>query len=150
MQPATTPHVNVTPLIDVVMCLIIFYLMVGHLAAGRSGHVDLPVSGTGIPEERAAPIVINVVDPEEAGKPPVLLIGDEVVRQLELATRLKQKALLTPGLEVQVRADKRLSYGAISPVLTACREAGLLSVKLVAQRGGSARQPGASPPGGAK
>ena len=26
---------NVTPMIDVVMCLIIFYLMVGHLASGR-------------------------------------------------------------------------------------------------------------------
>ena len=37
--------INLTPMIDVVMCLIIFYLMVGHLASGRSGHVNLPSAG---------------------------------------------------------------------------------------------------------
>ena len=35
---------NVTPLIDVVMVLIIFYLIVGKLAAERQGHVKLPAS----------------------------------------------------------------------------------------------------------
>lgn len=130
---------NVTPMIDVVMCLIIFYLMVGHLASGRSGNVNLPSAGQGERAEQAAPIVINLApsDEPEAGPDaePVLLIGEERVAMRNLAERLKNLATLSPGAEVQVRADRRLAYGSVSPVLSACREAGLLSVKLVAQRG---------------
>lgn len=132
-------HVNVTPMIDVVMCLIIFYLMVGHLASGRSGSVNLPSAGQGERAEQAAPIVINLSPNEEAAgdadAEPVLMIGEERVPMRNLAQRLKDLATLSPGAEVQVRADRRLAYGSVSPVLSACREAGLLSVKLVAQRG---------------
>ena len=35
-------HLNVTPLIDIVMVLIIFFLLVGQLAMDRKGAVDLP------------------------------------------------------------------------------------------------------------
>lgn len=148
-----TPHVNVTPMIDVVMCLIIFYLMVGHLASGRSGSVNLPSAGQGERAEQAAPIVINLAPSDEPGAAPdaepVLLIGDERVLMRNLAQRLKDLATLSPGAEVQVRADRRLAYGSVSPVLNACREAGLLSVKLVAQRGApGGATPGNSNPGG--
>ncbi|MBY0113077.1 MAG: biopolymer transporter ExbD [Phycisphaerales bacterium] len=136
---AAAPHVNVTPMIDVVMCLIIFYLMVGHLASGRSGHVNLPSAGQGERVEQSSPIVINLSPSDEPDAAPdaepVLLIGSERVAMTSLAQRLKDLATLSPGAEVQVRADRRLAYGSVSPVLTACREAGLLSVKLVAQRG---------------
>ena len=134
-----TPHVNVTPMIDVVMCLIIFYLMVGHLASGRSGSVNLPRAGQGERADQSAPIVLNLAPSDDpAAAPdaePVLTIGTERVAMPNLTQRLKDLAALTPGAEVQIRADRRLAYGSVSPVLNACREAGLLSVKLVAQRG---------------
>ncbi len=133
------PHVNVTPMIDVVMCLIIFYLMVGHLASGRSGSVNLPSAGQGERAEQSTPIVLNLAPSDDpAAAPdaePVLTIGTERVAMPNLTQRLKDLAALTPGAEVQIRADRRLAYGSVSPVLNACREAGLLSVKLVAQRG---------------
>lgn len=140
------PHVNVTPMIDVVMCLIIFYLMVGHLASGRSSSVSLPSAGQGERVEQTAPIVLNLAPGEASGAVPeadaVLTIGSERVAMRDLPQRLKDLAALSPGAEVQIRADRRLAYGSVSPVLNACREAGLLSVKLVAQRGTP------TPPGG--
>jgi biopolymer transport protein ExbD len=133
------PNVNVTPMIDVVMCLIIFYLMVGHLASGRSASVNLPSAGQGERAEQSTPIVLNLAPSDDpAAAPdaePVLTIGTERVAMPNLTQRLKDLAALTPGAEVQIRADRRLAYGSVSPVLNACREAGLLSVKLVAQRG---------------
>lgn len=142
-----TPHVNVTPMIDVVMCLIIFYLMVGHLASGRSGSVSLPSAGQGERAEHAAPIVLNLApsDEPDTDAEPVLTIGSERVTMRNLPQRLKDLAALTPGAEVQVRADRRLAYGSVSPVLNACREAGLLSVKLVAQRGAPSAPSGGKP-----
>lgn len=129
---------NVTPLIDVVMCLIIFYLMVGHLASGRAGDVRLPTAATGATPERATTLVINVVPREPAGAEggATILLGDEEVAGPELVARLREREALSPGLEVQIRADRTLTYGAVAPILAACREAGLLSVRLVAQRGG--------------
>lgn len=129
-------HVNVTPLIDVVMCLIIFYLMVGHLAAGRSSSVNLPSSTTGRPADRAGPIVINVVAPDEGATEPILLIGEERVMQSQLTKILQDMSEISPNAEVQIRADRTLSYGKVAPILTACRDAGLVSVKLVAAKGG--------------
>lgn len=128
-------HVNVTPLIDVVMCLIIFYLMVGHLASGRSSSVNLPTSTTGRPADKAGPIVINVVA-EEGTEEPILLIGEERVMGSHLAKILKDLSELSPDADVQIRADRTLGYGKVAPVLAACRDAGLLSVKLVAAKGG--------------
>lgn len=128
-------HVNVTPLIDVVMCLIIFYLMIGHLAAGRSSSVNLPNSTTGRPTDTQGPIVINVVAPEDDAGEPILLIGEERIMGSQLGKILKDLYELTPNAEVQIRADRKLSYGKVAPVLTACRDAGLVSVKLVAAKG---------------
>ncbi|MBS0188892.1 MAG: biopolymer transporter ExbD [Planctomycetes bacterium] len=128
-------HVNVTPLIDVVMCLIIFYLMIGHLAAGRSSSVNLPNSTTGRPTDTQGPIVINVVAPEDEAGEPILLIGEERIMGSQLSKILKDLYALTPDAEVQIRADRKLSYGKVAPVLTACRDAGLVSVKLVAAKG---------------
>lgn len=128
-------HVNVTPLIDVVMCLIIFYLMVGHLAAGRSSAVNLPSSTTGRSAEKSGPIVINIA-PEEGAPEPAILIGEERVMQSQLTKILKDMSEIAPDAEVQIRADRTLSYGKIAPVLSACRDAGLVSVKLVAAKGG--------------
>ena len=39
--------INVTPMIDVVMCLIVFYLIVGRLAADQRSGMRLPRHGRG-------------------------------------------------------------------------------------------------------
>lgn len=134
-RPGGAAHVNVTPLIDVVMCLIIFYLMVGHLAAGRSSNVNLPTSTTGRPPDKAAPIVINVAVDDRTNET-VLLIGTERVLESQLTKILKEMSEIAPESEVQIRADRSLNYGKVAPILTACRDAGLVSVKLVAAKGG--------------
>ena len=60
---APTGKINVTPLIDVVMVLIVFYLIVGQLAADRRARVDLPASVIGVQEDATPsrrPIVITL------------------------------------------------------------------------------------------
>lgn len=127
------PRINVTPLIDVVMVLIVFFLMVGHLVLERRGAVDLPPSRTGAPETGGAARLIVVI----RGPDRVLLEG-EAVDRASLARRLGDR--LSEGSVVQVRADRDLPFASIRPVLDACREAGADSVELAA----SARAPGAT------
>ena len=61
-------EINVTPLIDVVMCLIIFFLIVGKLAQDGQVGVRLPESGVGRPSEPAEGEFVTVaVRPLSAG-----------------------------------------------------------------------------------
>ena len=54
-------HLNVTPLIDIVMVLIIFFLLVGQLAMDRKGAVDLPEAASGEPATvEHAPIAVAI------------------------------------------------------------------------------------------
>jgi len=59
-QHPPTAKINVTPLIDVVMVLIIFYLIVGKLAAERQGHVQLPSSAVGVQAETHDPVIVTI------------------------------------------------------------------------------------------
>src|SRR5262245_29295771 len=52
-------EINVTPLIDVVMCLIIFYLLVGKLATDRKVQIKLPESTVGAEAEPEV-LIVNI------------------------------------------------------------------------------------------
>lgn len=122
--------INVTPLIDVVMVLIIFYLIVGKLATER--RIALPRAAVGITETGTEPITVEIV-PTATGVQ-VTLAGREVSgAALEARMREMTRGRSRP---VQIRAPKDLPYGKLEGVLTACRKAGLSSVRLVAEREG--------------
>ena len=126
--------INVTPLIDVVMVLIVFYLIVGKLAADRRARVDLPATAIGVQEEGASakrPIVITLSG-GEGGISTIDVDGTPVADAPVLATLLK--GLDASNRPVQVRADRGLEYRSVGPLLDACRQAGVASVKLATRR----------------
>jgi biopolymer transport protein ExbD len=137
-QPAA--KINVTPLIDVVMVLIIFYLIVGQLASDKRARVDLPATQVGASNDTQKPVVITVIAEGASGSleltSRIMLDGVDVpTGGLEgaLRTRVGGNAASTV---VQVRADKRLTYAAVEPVVKACRAAGLTAVWLVTEKSG--------------
>jgi biopolymer transport protein ExbD len=137
-QPAA--KINVTPLIDVVMVLIIFYLIVGKLAADKRARVDLPATQVGAANDTQRPVVITVAAAGASGSldltSQILLDGVEVSPDDligALRARVGPNAATTV---VQVRADKRLTYSAVEPVVKACRGAGLTAVWLVTEKTG--------------
>lgn len=124
-------HINVTPLIDVVMCLIIFFLLVGRLASKQGRPIDLPSTGVG--DSAASPKLVVAVAATPGGEPEVTLAGN-VVAVGELAGLLKTRLGEPARGELAIRADRRLSWGQVRPVVEACRSAGLSSVRLVTER----------------
>ena len=135
-HPAPTGKINVTPLIDVVMVLIIFYLIVGKLAADRRVPVSLPPSAIGAAGEGKTernPIVITVSRPNTTSTAAAVSLDGTPITDLSTLTATL-KGLEASTRIVQLRADKSLDYSAISPVLEACRGAGIASVKLATRR----------------
>ncbi|USN99199.1 MAG: biopolymer transporter ExbD [Phycisphaeraceae bacterium] len=140
--PRGPGHINVTPLIDIVMVLIIFYLLVGQLALDRRGEVDLPEATRGVEAEPTdTPITIAIradggMAIEAIETPPEVL-----ARMLEVLLRQK------PGRAVQIRADRATAYRHVRAALDACREAGVTHVELAtrAETTTSGAGKGASP-----
>ncbi len=137
--------VNVTPLIDVVMCLIVFYLIVGRLASDRIAGIDLPTTRRGSEgpanAERRGVLTVNVVRGE--GTTGTAVVNGRVVGADELRRLLEEHAgglgSADPLAGVQVRADRSLAYAEVSWIVEACRDARITSVRLTTQRASGER-----------
>ncbi len=118
--------INMTPMIDVVFQLIIFFLVSSHLAKQEVQlELPLPVANSGHqPEESPARrLTINVLD--DGG----LTLAGRAVAVRELADQLRAARAEQPDdLEVRVRSDRRVPYRQIEPVLLACARARIWNV----------------------
>lgn len=124
-----TGRVNVTPLIDVVMVLIVFYLIVGHLVLERQGEGRLPESRHGRELERSGkPLTLSVMDDD-------MVLVDGLETSIErLASVLEGRMAREPGIRVELRAGRDRPYAMVEPVVGALRDAGVRSVELVTEK----------------
>ncbi|MEM1328928.1 MAG: biopolymer transporter ExbD [Planctomycetota bacterium] len=130
-------RVNVTPLIDVVMVLIVFFLLVGNMAAERNEPVPLPRAATPAEEASGDPIIINVLagEQERPGQTRLMIAGRAVALS-------DLSGLITGEHAIRVRADRTLPYEAVEPVLAAAQAGGAPSVELAVEL---AVEPGGTP-----
>lgn len=118
--------INVTPLVDVcLVLLIIFMVVLPSLVNGVP--VALPeTSGAANVDERILPVTIK-----EDG---TVYLDTLVVRRDEVDSALQRLRQGAAGRPVGVRADKRVPYGDVLTILDACRKAGWDDVTLIAAR----------------
>ena len=123
MRTALHADINVTPLVDVcLVLLIIFMVMTPMLVNGIP--VKLPVArGDALSENRQLPITVK-----EDGS---LYFDASVIRPEQLADELQQRHEAHPDRPVVVRGDEHVKYGEVVAVLDACRKAGFSDVGLV-------------------
>jgi biopolymer transport protein ExbD len=143
-RPRSSGEINVTPLIDVVMCLVIFYLMVGKLAGDRRTNVDLPETRVGS-EADPQVVIVNVVPVSGAGWPgdgaQVVVDRAPVADAAALEQLVRDRLSSNPGAVVQVRAERQLPWNLVAPVLRSCTRAGADTVRLATERTGPAPVP---------
>jgi len=117
---------NVTPLIDVVFLLIIFFLVSSHLARQETQlELPLPVAASGHePDESPVPrVTINVLADGQ------LLLGSDRVNSTDVGRRLQVEQQETAAeLEVRIRADRTTAYRHVAPLLLACAKAKIWNV----------------------
>jgi biopolymer transport protein ExbD len=142
MEPMHDEHVNVTPLIDVVMCLIIFFLLAGKLAKDQNNQqIVIPKANHSLEmADQEGRLPINVVPAKQdtqpgaidMGKNPNLMPEIWVRGQLmpigDLAAYLRKEKKETPNAKIVLRADQDIAYEWIAPVLVACAQADIKSV----------------------
>jgi biopolymer transport protein TolR len=141
-SPPAAEAVNATPLIDVVMCLIMFFLIVGKLSSENGPMVKLPQTGVG-QEEQSAQIMIITVSRTGEGAPrtgfgaygiDVYTEGQTMENSKALENAVRAKLAANPAASVQVRGEKSLPWGSIEAVLNALRFGGAKSVRMATER----------------
>lgn len=133
-------HLNVTPLIDIVMVLIIFFLLVGQLAMDRQGIVDLPEATTG---EQATPggDPIAIAIAADGG----LAVDGRTTQSEKLDVVLEVLRRQRPLSPVQIRADRATPYAAVRTVLETVRGSGITDVELATKASSTAGRAGDTP-----
>ena len=115
--------INVTPLVDVMLVLLIIFMVTAPLLTAGVP-VNLPQSKAGALKQEQEPVTISI---ERTGQ---LFIGEEEVAQDALGERLTALAKREPP-QIYLRADRALDYGTVMRVLGELNRAGLNKVALV-------------------
>ncbi len=118
-------EINVTPLVDVMLVLLVIFILTAPLLAS-SIRLDLPKTDAAKPVD-APKFVTLVVD--QAGQ---VFFNDKPVAPGQLATSLAQTASANPDTEVQLRADQTVPYGKVVEVMGIAQKAGLNRIGFIA------------------
>jgi biopolymer transport protein ExbD len=119
-----------TPMIDVVFLLIIFFLVSSHLARQETQlDLDLPqaASGRRPEEDQVRRVVVNVLP--ETGTEGRVQVGGKLLAPDELSSLIEFESRRSDEpLEVRIRSDRRVPYRVIEPILVACARARVWNV----------------------
>ena len=124
---APMSEINVTPLVDVMLVLLIIFMITAPLLVAGVP-VDLPESRAGALDQQATPVQIAL---DRNGG---IFIDDVAVTNAQLSDRLAAIAAEPAppeGRRIYLRADRSLDYGRVMRVMGELNRAGLNRVALV-------------------
>jgi biopolymer transport protein ExbD/biopolymer transport protein TolR len=122
--PKPMSDINMTPLIDVMLVLLVIFIITAPLMAS-SLRLNLPKAEGGAPND--SPAVLSVaIDP--SGQ---LDLQDQKIAAAELGTQAKTAAQRNPQTEVQLRADQTVPYGRVAELIGLLQTAGLSRIGFV-------------------
>jgi biopolymer transport protein ExbD len=131
MHQDDAPAINLTPMIDIVFNLIIFF-MVSTRFTEIERKVDLSVpkvGGTGTLKEVPRSRTINIY------RDGALALDSQPVTLVELRNSLAAAHRQYEGLKVTIRGDGLAYYQNVAAVMTACQQAGISEMGIAVAAG---------------
>ena len=126
----TTSHrtPNLTPLIDIVFLLLVFFLLTAHFVKDQSLIIDLPAADSAInmEENEALEILINTGG--------VIMIADQSVNHEDLNESLRKILSSRANKKVVLRGDESSRLDLTVKVMNAARKAGAVSLDIVTRQ----------------
>jgi biopolymer transport protein ExbD len=124
--------INVTPLVDVTLVLLIIFMVTAKLIAGQGIPLDLPKAKTA----GATQTVLNVSIDAQGG---VLANGSKISNDAELKGRAARALRDNPELRTVISASESATHGKVMHVLDTVRDAGITRVAFAADKLAAAR-----------
>lgn len=133
--PATKLTLNLAPMVDVMMCLLIFFMLATKMVEQEHTQVNLPVASQAKEleqEKTAGRLVVNIR--RGADGKPIYMLREEVLPLEQLVEQMTDAARSNSRLTYIVRADRSIAYKDVATLLAECSNAGIRHIKLGAYR----------------
>ncbi|MEN8169803.1 MAG: biopolymer transporter ExbD [Pseudomonadota bacterium] len=119
---------NLTPLIDIVFLLLVFFMLTSHFVQDQTIDIDLPVadSGEAVDQDDQLELVINA-----EGR---FVLDEHIVEAHNLESLLREKLEQRKDRNLRVRGDRNAPLGRAVTVLDAARKAGASGVDIVTEQ----------------
>ena len=128
------PQINVTPLIDVLLTLIVMFMLVVSMDKQYKEMVQIPQppkNDKSVPQPERTVIIQVVSTPEDQA--PTVKINREDVRWKDLETRLAQIYLTRVEKVAFVRGDAEVDFQCVAEVIDVAHHAGVQRIGLLTQ-----------------
>ena len=128
------PQLDMTPMIDVVFELIIFFVVTLTEAQRKDETIELEDGKSGIvltPEELPPTHMMVDIGLDRKGKPRISM-GDRDITPDEIGRRVKEKMRKVGEFPVLIRADYAVPHYAVARVMNACTANGIWKISFVA------------------
>jgi len=121
---APISDINVTPLVDVMLVLLIIFMVTTPLL--ESGiRVELPkASARALPKD-SKPMILSITKDQK------FYLNDSLVKESDFITAIQVTFKKRTDKQLFIRADGSLRYGFIAQVMSAIKEAGIVKIGLV-------------------
>ena len=129
-EDGTVTGINVTPMVDIMLVLLIIFMVTAKLASDSELKVNIPQAATAEAPASAA-LTVSI---EASG---AIKLMDRAVDVAGLKESLSRESKANPGVRVTLAADGKLPYTKIVEVLDSIRQAGVTRVGLAAERTGA-------------
>lgn len=131
-------EINVTPLVDVMLVLLIVFMVAAPLMTSGVP-VDLPKTSAAPLSQDSEPLTVSV---NIEGK---IFLQETEATLPELVTKLKAISESKADRRIFVRGDKGITYGRVLEVMATITQGGFTKVALLAEQTGGAA-PASAPP----
>lgn len=123
--------INVTPLVDVVLVLLIIFMITAHLTSNGELKINLPKTAAAEASPTSAGLTV-LLDGE--GR---LFLMEQAVDFSGLKANLAREVELNPGVRVTLAAEGRIPYQQVVKVLDTIKQSGVTRVALASDQSGS-------------
>ncbi|HJW56730.1 MAG TPA: biopolymer transporter ExbD [Burkholderiaceae bacterium] len=123
-QPAPMAEINVTPMVDVMLVLLVIFIITAPLFT-HAVKLDLPDAQSAPAPEKPETVSVSI---DAKG---TIYWNNDPVAQTVLDARLAEAAKKNPQPELQLRADKSTRYEVIAQVMAAAQANGLSKMGFV-------------------
>jgi biopolymer transport protein TolR len=126
------PQINVTPLIDVLLTLIVVFMIVVAMEQDKGERVQIPQPQTQqTPEQKQSRTIVIQLAWTAKDQPPELKINGEQVKRDDLEVRLAEIFLKRAEKVAFVRGDDDVDFQDVADVIDVARHAGVQRVGLL-------------------
>ena len=132
---ALISEINVTPLVDVMLCLLVIFMVTTSYVVADSLKIDLPEAATGDHTEPSVVMVTYTVD-KATGARQLYLNGDKSDEAGLRAHIQKIKAEGKKDIQAVVAADKTASHGEVIHLIDVVKQEGIIKFALNIDSGG--------------